>query len=395
VPAGRRSGRTASLKILFVTPYYAATPEHGGIPTVVRGLARGLARSGHEVTVLTDDAAAGHCSNGAPSAAQLVVLPGLLRYRSSSVSRGAARFCRQHLDSYDAVHIVGGYHLLGALVARACRRKGIPYIVEPSGMLPITGRGRVRKHVYQRLVGDRLLVGASAVIAVGERERHGLAGAGVDPARIVVRRNGIEVEAFRNLPAAGDLRSALDIRSSAQVVLFVGRLDPIKGIDLLLDGFPALPSETHLVLVGPLDDRRYVARLQRQRAQLGLAGRVHFAGPRHGPALLAALADADVLVLPSRRECFGVAAAEAVGAGVPVVVSSAAGIASLIDGRAGLVVAPEPQEIAAAVGKVLADGSLRARLQQGGRALASTLSWDEPVAIMAALYASLRRTGTP
>jgi glycosyltransferase involved in cell wall biosynthesis len=377
------------LKLLFVTPYYTGTPEQGGIPKVVSALACGLAEQGHAVTVLTDDATARLSANGAARDVELVVLPELLRYRSSALSRGSAQFCRQRLRSFDAVHIWGSYHPLGAAVAAACRRVGVPYVFEPSGALPITGRGMVRKYLYQRFVGDRVLARASVVVAIGEAERNDLIGLGADSSVVMVRRNGVDAGAFAETAASGMLRSALGIPAQSPVVLFVGRLNPIKGLDILLDAFTGVGASAHLVLVGPSDDRRYFAQLEFQRKHLGLQSRVHFTGPRHGRTLQEALADADVFVLPSRRECFGVAAAEAVVAGVPVVVTQGAGVASLVEGRAGLAVMSEPLAIAAALRTLLEDGSLRARLRAGCAEVAPHLSWDEPVAVMNGVYRRL------
>jgi glycosyltransferase involved in cell wall biosynthesis len=377
------------LKLLFVTPFYTSTPEHGGIPTVVSGLARGLVDAGHAVTVLTDDAGSRSISKGAARPIEVVVLPELLRYRSSALSWGWARFCRQRLRSFDAVHIWGSYHPLGATIAAACRRAGVPYVFEPSGALPITGRGIVRKYLYQRFIGDRVLTGASVVVGIGEAEKNDLVALGADPSGVMVRRNGVDTRAFAETAARGILRFEFGIPSQSPVVLFVGRLNPIKGLDILLDAFSGIGAGAHLVLVGPSDDRRYFAQLELQRETLRLQSRVHFAGPRHGRSLREALADADVFVLPSRRECFGVAAAEAVAAGVPVVVTCKAGIASLVEGRAGLPVTPEPLAIATAIRTLLEDASLLARLRAGCAEVVPHLSWDEPVAVMDGVYRRL------
>jgi glycosyltransferase involved in cell wall biosynthesis len=379
------------MKLLLVTPYLAAVPENGGVPAVVRALARGLAAAGHQVTVLTDDRPGGAAGAGLPAAVEVVHLEPLLRYRMAALSRGAGSFCRQRLGTLDAVHVFCWYHPLGARVARRSWRRGVPYVVEPSGMLPPLGRSLLKKHVYQALLGRKVLARAAAVVATGAGERADLLRAGADPARTHVRRNGLDLDQFRAPVRRGLLRAELSIPDGTPVVLYVGRLAPVKGVDLLLRAFGALPSGPRLVLVGPEADARHAAALRRLAGELGVASRVHFAGVRHAPAVREALADADLFVLPSRRECFGAAAAEAVAAGLPVVVTEEAGVAPIVRDRAGLVVAAEPEAIAGALRRLLTDAVLRERLRTGCDAVAAELSWDGPVAAMAGLYHDLAR----
>jgi glycosyltransferase involved in cell wall biosynthesis len=228
-------------------------------------------------------------------------------------------------------------------------------------------RARLRKVALKRALDSTLYrgvaSGAAAVVAASGIERDDVAAAGVVPAeRIHVRGNGFP-EPYE-VPAAS--RAELGIPEDSPVILYVGRIAAGKGIDRLVAALQELP-DAHLVLVGP-DDRHGVAD--------GLGGaRVHVVGPTKGPPL-ALYRLADVFVLPSAGESFGMVAAEAAAAGTPVVVTNRCGIADFLEDGEALVVPDDGTAILDAVRSVLTDPGLRARLSAGGVEAARRSSWD-------------------
>jgi glycosyltransferase involved in cell wall biosynthesis len=354
---------------------------------VVRALAKRLAASGHAVTVLTDDVPP--ASADELPAVDVVTLPAALRVRAGALSRGADRFAAGRLGTFDVVHLFGTYHALGAAIAAHCARRGVPYVVEPSGMLPPSGRNRLAKLAFLRLRGRRALAGAAAVVATGPGERDALAAMGVTADRLHVRRLGVEPDALLAGVPAGRFRARLGVPDGEHLVLYVGRLAVIKGPDLLVDAFAGMAGTAHLALAGPHEDAGLVRRLRERVSAAGLGARVHITGPVDGPTRAEALADADLLVLPSRSDCFGLSAAEAVCAGVPVLVSAAAGVAGLVEGRAGLVVEPAVADLRAGLTRLLHDDVLRDRLRSGCADVAAGMTWDGPVSEMIALYGTL------
>ena len=395
------------MRILNVTETYAPFLEFGGPPVKVRALSEGLARGGHQVTVLTADwglekrlqaeeekSAAERSPFGwrrNKNGVQAIYLPTWMRYRTVTWNPAVKRYCRARLQNFDVVHIFGLYDLLGPAVAAASRKRGLPYVLEPIGMFVPIVRSLWLKRMYHAIWGRRLLEGASAVIATSEQEAEELTAGGVPRMRVVLRRNGVEVPA--SWPERGTFRKAHGISNDVKLVLFLGRLSVKKSPDLLLRAFGELFKSSAgksvlLVFAGP-DEAGVKAQLDQLATQLGVRTKVQFAGPLFGDAKWAAYRDANVFVLPSQNENFGNTAAEAVAAGTPVIVTEQCGIAPLLADEAGLVVRHEAVGLSSAIERILTEPELSSRLAAGCAKVASRLGWEEPVREMEALYATL------
>jgi glycosyltransferase involved in cell wall biosynthesis len=396
------------MRILNVTETYAPFLEFGGPPVKVRALSEGLARRGHQVTVLTADwglekrlkteeekSAAERSPFGwrrNENGVQAIYLPTWLRYRTVSWNPAVKRYCRARLQKFDVVHIFGLYDLLGPAVAAACVKRGLPYVVEPIGMFVPIVRNFFMKKMYHAFWGNRLLKEANAVIATSDQEIEELAAGGVSKEKVRLRRNGVEVpEAW---PERGSFRNANDIPPDAKLVLFLGRLSKKKSPDLLLRAFDKLlqrsPSAPMiLAFAGPEESGGIQAELSQIASQLGVRAKVRFVGPVFGVSKWAAYRDADVFVLPSQNENFGNTAAEAVAAGTPVIVTERCGIAPLLADEAGLVVPHETTALANALERILGNPELRERLLAGCSRVTARLGWEQPVADTEALYAGL------
>jgi glycosyltransferase involved in cell wall biosynthesis len=250
-------------------------------------------------------------------------------------------------------------------------------------------RSLLKKRMYHAVIGSPLLQGAAAVIATSEVERNELSEAGVPPQKIVYRRNGLDLEEYASMPETRAFRSRMGIESHRTLILFLGRVSFIKGLDLLIESFAQLSSDAVLVIAGPDDKDGCREKVTELVKQFGLSDRVIQSGPLYGSAKLEALVDADLFVLPSRYESFGNAAAEAIASGTPVLVTHECGIAPLVDERAGRAVPCSVEGIRVGLQTLLADKSLLSRYASGCAELAKELSWEEPVEAMERLYASL------
>lgn len=391
------------MRILKTTQTYYPYLSKGGPPASVRGLASALVSGGHDVTILTADLGEpdGDCEvvDWKPTKGEwgrqcqhdginAIYLRALARYRTATLNRHLLTFCFRRIAGFDIVHIYGLYDLIGPVVARFCRRRGIPYVIEPLGMFHPKVRSLHKKRLYHALVGNSLFRGAAVVIATSETERAELIEGGICAERIVVRRNGLDLSEFRNLPKRGAFRAKVGIGKDQILILFLGRISFIKGLDLLVQAF-AGTGDARLVIAGPDDDDGCMQRVRNLIDEQELRDRVIISAPLYGTKKLQAFVDADVFVLPSRYESFGNAAAESIACGTPALVTKECGIAPLIEGRAGLVAPCTTEGLRDAINRLLGDPALLSRLRSGCADVARGFSWDEPVETMEAVYAAV------
>ena len=315
-------------------------PSAGGLPAVVRQLTGELAARGHAVAVVADDVPAG----AAPPAG--VTVTALPPGRAGLAGRVAAA---------DVVHLHGVWDRVLYRAAAAARRAGVPYVVTPHGMLDrwCLAQKKWKKRVALAL-GYRAMLDRAAVLHLLNRdEAAALEPLGLTaPTRVVP--NGLDLAAVDPLPPAAEFRAAWPAVGDAPFVLFLSRLHPKKGLDILADALarlaPARP-DVRLVVAGPDGGAR--VDFERRVAAAGLADRVVLTGPLYGRAKWAALAAASVFCLPSRQEGFSVAILEALAARVPVVVSAECHFPEVSEAGAGEVVPLDAGAVAAALGRVL------------------------------------------
>jgi glycosyltransferase involved in cell wall biosynthesis/ubiquinone/menaquinone biosynthesis C-methylase UbiE len=391
------------MRILKVTQAYYPFLDRGGPAIKVRSIARALVAQGHQVTILTADLGFGSAemASAAPvqhgwgwrsevEGVETIYLTTRGRYRHLTVNPGVMGFCRRRLREFDLVHVYGLYDALGPVVAGYCRRYGIPYFVEPLGMTRPIDRGFLLKKVWSRL-SNGYLRGASRMVATSELERAELLAEGFPHDRVLLRYNGIDLEEFRQLPPPGAFRKKAGLGDDERFVLFLGRLIPRKGADLLIEAVPHMDGDkTKLIIAGPEGEAGYLTFLRGKAWALGVEHRVLFTGPLYGEDKKAALADSSVFALPSRYENFGNAAAEAIACGTPAVVSDHCGIAPLISQRAGLVISYDSGVVARAVRALLENASLYQRLKAGCPQVADEISWGKLVRGMQDSYEAAR-----
>jgi glycosyltransferase involved in cell wall biosynthesis len=356
------------LRILFAAPAWWPATAFGGPVVVARELTTRLAARGHRVEVLTtsltavDGPGTWHSRTEERDGVRVHYLATPAHYRWMGITPTLPLELHRALRP-DVVHVFGFRDPVTTAAAAWARLKGIPYVFEPLGMF----RARLRKVVLKRALDVTLYrgvaSGAAAVAVSSSIERDDVAASGiVPPGRIHVRGNGFP-EPFEVPPAD---RAALGIPEGATVLLYVGRIAAGKGIAHLVAALNELP-DAHLVLVGP-DDRHGVAETIE-------GDRVHVVSPTDGPPL-AYYPLAEVFVLPSACESFGMVAAEAAAAGTPVVVTDRCGVAELFRDGEALVVPDDRRAILDAIRSVLAEPELRARLSAGGVEAARRMSWD-------------------
>jgi glycosyltransferase involved in cell wall biosynthesis len=388
------------MRILNVAQTYFPYLAEGGRPVKVRILSRKLAERGHEVAVLTVNLGSADwtATNITPertsvglqfveNGVEAVYLPTWLRYRSITLNPGVMRFCETALGNFDIVHFYGLYDLLGPAVAYFCRRRGISYVIEPMGMYRPIDRSFRLKRLWRDTFGKAFWNGAAQIIATSEMEQEELVVDGVPAHKTLIRHNGIDPTSFTSLPQRGEFRKKWNIPPDEPLILFLSRLIPRKGADILIESFAkACPQAGRLVIAGPEGEPGYREELESCAKNSGVEPRVIFTGSLYDEDKKTAFADADIFALPSRYENFANAPAEAMACGVPVIITDACGIRSLVEGRAGLVIPPDEKALTDALRRMLGDRMLYARLKEGCRQVAGQLSWDRLTEQMEGYY---------
>lgn len=356
----------------------------------VRALGQGLARRGHNITILTADLGfhkpdgfgidAKPCKwgwNAEKDGVEIFYLRTFGHYRALTLNPHVIGFCEAFLRRFHLVHFYGLYDLLGPAVSHFCRKQRVAYVIEPMGMYRPIDRNFRLKRLWHRTMGTAFWRNAAQIIATSEMEQQELLADGVPAEKLVVRYNGIPAATHSPDAVRGQFRSKWGISPEEPLVVFLGRLIPRKGADILIDAF----SETcraagRLIIAGPEGEPGYRALLENHAFRSGVSSRVVFTGPLYDEEKDLLLADANLFVLPSRYENFANAPAEAMARGVPVIVTEACGIRSLVSDRAGLVIPPEKGALVSAMRTLLGDEALYARLKEGCRAVAAQLNWN-------------------
>lgn len=366
-----------SLKVLHVIPSVA--PSRGGPSVIIRTMTRGLSEAGLEVHIATtDDNGHGRLTvpHGVPLVQQGVTYWYFRRQTHFyQFSWPLSRWLSRHMESYDLAHIHALFSYASIPAAYAARRWTVPYIIRPLGTLNRWGmqnRRRRLKKLSFHLIERRILAGAAGIHYTSEQERLEASELGINGRSTIVPL-GVELGPIEALPSRGWLRARAPHLAQHILMLFLSRLDRKKGLDLLLRSFALVRtrrSDVTLVVAGS-GEPGFEASLRQEAAALGIADNVFWAGFLAGQEKVAALADADLFVLPSYSENFGVSVVEAMASGLPVVVSDRVGIhREVASTGAGIVVPCDVEALADATLTLIADSGLRHQLGQRGRCLA-------------------------
>ena len=380
------------MNILFVTQYDLANPDSGGPVFKVRYLSNYLANLGHNVKVVTVDDGKDNINDlkelrdGLHNRVSTIRLKTLWRYRAVTLNPSILSVAQRQVPLADIIHVFGFYDLLSPFVVGLARTHNVPYILEPIGMFTPIVRSLLKKKIYHRLLGRRLVSEAEFIIATSAQEKKELVSSGLESQRIVIRRNGIDLSEFYDLPEHGQMRSRFGIHPDDRILLYLSRLSSKKNPEMLMRVFAKLDlPKTKLVLAGP-SESGYLEKLQLIRKELELESDIIFTGPLFGNEKISALVDADIFVLPSTNENFGNVIAESVAAGTPVIITNKCGIAPYIKDRVGLVVSPEQHELQQAIITLLSDTPLYKKFELACSYVAKEFSWDQPAASMEQLY---------
>ena len=377
------------MRIVHVAPYFH--PHAGGVESHVRTLVREFARRGHEVTVVTS-----RYRRNLPFTEVMdgyrVVRPWTLGVLfNTPVDLGTGRLLRR-LDA-DVVHLHYPPPLTSFLATQALNGVRVPVCLTYHCDLFLAGAtGRLLSSFYERTLLPPTLGRVDRVVV--HTRSYGTTSATLRGRELEIIPAVVDLERFRPGLDAQALRTKNHL-DGKRVVAFTGRLVAHKGVDVLLQALHELPADVHLVVVGR--GPRLVDLLGLAR-RIGVADRVHFCSSVSDDDLPRYLALADVFAFPSqnRLEGFGLAVAEAMACGLPVVTSDMPGVREVIDdGVQGLLVQPLlADDIATKIAVVLSDPTrARAMGAAGRRRAEERYSLNEVAGQLIRLYEDLAAAG--
>lgn len=391
------------MKILQIIPYFYPAWAYGGQPRIAYELSKELVKRGHDVTVYTTDSLDPQKRVEAPSKEALKI-DGINVYYFKNVSNWLAgrhhlfltpplvKAIRNNLKSFDVVQLYGMRTTLHIPAYQYAKKYGIPYVLfTGGGTLPIGGKQGLKKF-FDKLFGYRILRDASSVIAICETEVNEFKEMRVNEDKITLIPPAYAIEEFSQLPPSGRFRHKFNIKEK-HIILFLGRIAKIKGIDFLVESFHELAREKDdvtLVIVG--SDDGYKPVLESLIKKLNLSSRVLFTGFLDGEDKLSALVDATMLVQTSIYERGPGSPFEAILCDTPIIVTKGTGCSEIV-GRldAGyLVKYGNVNELRNMMQKVLDDPTeARDKMRKAKQYIVGNLSWQKRVEEYEKLYESV------
>jgi glycosyltransferase involved in cell wall biosynthesis len=378
------------MKVLHVIP--SLSPARGGPGIVLRQMMAGLAAQGVTVHIATTDDDGPRARITVPTGVPRAEAGGTFFYfpRQTSFysfSWPMTQWLARHIREYDVVHVHALFSYPSTVAAFLARRSGVPYLIRTLGTL--SQWGLAMRHPWLKrcslwLIESRIVRNAAAIHATSEQERKEVLT--VFPGcRTVVIPNPVSLP---ELPAAAPARPS---RARASGILFLSRIDPKKGLELLLAAFDRMAAshgDLRLVIAGD-GDPAYVDSVHRMAQSLPARERITFTGNVDGDRKSLLFVDADLFVLPSYSENFGVAVVEAMAHGVPVLISPHVGIHNEVTAAlAGRTAPCAVEPLAQAMGEMIGSDpeSLRCTGRNGRRLVLERYAPDIVARLLIAAY---------
>ena len=281
------------------------------------------------------------------------------------------RACEQ-FRGVEVLHLHGIWEDIQCQGARYAISNNIPYVIRTCGMLDpwsLANRSRFKKELYLKLQLRKMLENAAAIHFTTQREAE-LAAPYARDEQVIIEPNGIDLSIYEHLPERGALRKRLDL-GERSLVLFLGRIAPKKGLDILLPAFAKMNNQDAVLVIAGPDEAGHAKQVKEIINQLGISDRIFFTGSLRNQDKLEALVDADLFALTSYQENFGNAVLEAMACATPVLISDQVNLCDDVTrSESGIVVPLVKKATTNALNQILEDRSLANQMGTNGRELA-------------------------
>ena len=339
------------MNILLVTGVFPPR-SYGGVTATSYAIAKKLAERGNKVTVFTTDV--GNNQYSRLNVPRVGYLNGInvhyfknlnnmlaFKHRVLTPVEMPIALIRQ-VREVDVIHLNGFRNFHDAAVGYFAKKFDVPYLQQSHGDLPRIMTKRRLKQLSEELYGYRILQNASRVIALNQLEAERYMMLGIPKEKVAIIPNGIDLSEYSRLPLKGLFKHKYGIPENKKVILYLSRIDKIKGVDFLVQAYAHLMktmlyTDAILVIAGP--DEGFLSEVNLLAKSLGVSKSILFTGAIYGEEKLQAYVDSDVYVLPSRYETFPMGLLEAYACCKPVITSNVGGLKDLvIDGNTGFLI---------------------------------------------------------
>src|SRR5665647_900630 len=325
------------MNVLQVVQFFSR--EHGGSAVVPYELSKQLERRGHTVTLVTTDFRIDPSLTGSLTGVEVLPFRCLANVGGFLISPALKKYLRENTSKFDVVHLHNYRTYQNVVAHHYARKNNVPYVLQAHGSLPRIVEKQGAKKLYDYLWGNSLLKDVTKAIAVSDIEARQYAEMRVQKEKILTIPNALNVEEYTTLPQIGHFANKYRLHNKI-IILFLGRLHVIKGIEFLLRSYALLSREiqnTVLVIAGP--DGGYAKRAKELITALHLQDDVLLLPEYIDKDKLSAYRDATVLVYPSAYEIFGLVPFEAVLCGTPIIITDNCGCSEMVkEGGFGYVI---------------------------------------------------------
>lgn len=385
------------MRILQVSNFFKPSLESGGVANVVYNISKCLVKRGHELTVYTTNRSLVDIKIDSN---RLLDYEGMKVYFFSNLRKYfpikippipyyLPRVARKEIKNFDVIHIHEARTIAAVFTYYYAQKYNIPYIVQAHGSVMPFFQKVLFKKIFDRIWGYNILKHASKVIAGTDEESKQYMQMGVKKNRIEIVPNAVNFSQFENTPK-GMFRRKYGIKETDKMILYLGRINKIKGIDFLLDSFRQVCNKYNnvkLVLIGP--DDGFLSEVKTQMREIGKE-KIIYTGIVSEKTKFEAYADADIYVLPSVKDNFPISVLEALASGTPVIVTNRCLIANIVQ-DVGFVVDYDPSSLNKAIIDLLNNDELRLILGEKSRSLIkSKFTYDKICEQLIGLYEKIR-----
>jgi len=326
----------------------------------IHQLSRSLIKKGHQCSVLATSHGWDQAFINEIKGLEAVSMPCISK--RFMIPKGTTKWLNQNIGRFDILHLAGNWSPINVIAYGAARKNKIPYVFSAMGWLAIDGRSKSIKRIFQLLWTRPMVRDAQAVIAISPREVNDYMRFGVSKEKIYLIPNGITTD---SLNSKDDIafrdRYGLDNR---KIVLYIGRLSPIKGADLLVEAYSLIAKDfpDHQVLIFGNDHGGFKAKLEKIIRMLNMQHYIKIFPPIFGIEKSWAYHAAEIYVIPSRYDTMTIVALEAAACGCPVLITENCDFSAIAKYGGGVNVACDRDNIADGLRNVLANPNTRKKM---------------------------------